>query len=450
MLQRVLQSLGASAFGQASQILIQLVSVPVLIHYWGLVYYGEWLLLFTIPSYLTLSDVGLTSALSNELLIEVGTRNDTKAAKLLGNGMTFIIGFGGLGSALLALVLRFSDFTSWLKIRQIGESDAWLTLLFLMLYVLLLLQQELLSTVPRAEGDNASGRIWITITRLVEFGVVVVLVGLGAQAVAVALGYAAVRGLSWGIMFWVYRRRFSWVRQVTVGFFPLAEIRHLLSPSLAFFGFALANALILQGSTILIGAFLTPVQVVVYTALRTLSNFIRQLMNLLTSAVWPELTRALVAHDFSKAVVLHRRVCQIALWTSVICLLLLETAGGPILAIWTKGAVQPVQPVFTLLLLATLPYSLWLTSATIAISVNRHQTIALSFVLSSLAALVAAVWLIPRFGLSGLAMGLLIGDCFMLFPVFRNSLNILLEERVGKLVPAIVTDFGWLGQLRKG
>ncbi len=71
MLHRVLQSLRASAFSQASQILIQFVSVPILIHAWGLVYYGEWLLLFTIPSYLGLSDAGLTSAISNELLIQV-------------------------------------------------------------------------------------------------------------------------------------------------------------------------------------------------------------------------------------------------------------------------------------------------------------------------------------------------------------------------------------------
>lgn len=449
MLHRVLKSLGASAFGQASQILIQLVSVPVLIHYWGLIYYGEWLLLFTIPSYLTLSDIGLTSALSNELLIDVSRKEYPKAARLLGNGMTSIMVFGSLGSGLITGILYLADFTSWLKISRISESEAWLTVLFLMMYVVMLLQQELLSTVPRSEGDNASGRVWITITRLVEFGVLVILVKLGSESVVVALGYLIVRTISWSAMFLFYRQRFSWVRQVTVGWFPLAEIRHLLSPSLAFFGFALANAMILQGSTLLIGAFMTPVQVVIYTALRTLSNFIRQVMNLLTSAIWPELTRALVAHDFAKAVVLHRRVCQIALWISVLCLLLLEIASGPILAIWTKGTVQPVQPVFTLLLLATLPYSLWLTSATIAISVNRHQQIALVFVLSSLGTLIAAIWLIPLYGLSGMAAGLLVSDCFMLIPVFRNSLSILLEERVGKLVPAIVMDFSWIGQLQK-
>ncbi|GAB3252244.1 hypothetical protein GCM10027347_11190 [Larkinella harenae] len=450
MLHRVLKSLGASAFGQASQILIQLVSVPVLIHYWGLIYYGEWLLLFSIPSYLTLSDVGITSALSNELLIDVSRKEYVKAARLLGNGITSIMVFGSLGSGLIAAILYGADFTTWLKISQVGGSEAWLTVLLLMGYVVMLLQQELLSTVPRSEGDNASGRIWITLTRLLEFGVVVALVRLEGQAVVVALGYLLVRALSWSVMLLVYRQRFPWVRQVTVGWFPLAQIRHLLSPSLAFFGFALANAMILQGSTLLIGAFMTPVQVVIYTALRTLSNFIRQLMNLLTSAIWPELTRALVAHDFSKAVVLHRRVCQVAFWISLLGLLLLELANGPILAVWTNGTVQPVQPVFTLLLLATLPYSLWLTSATIAISVNRHQSIALSFVLSSLGALLAAAWLVPRYGLTGMAAGLLIGDCVMLFPVFRNSLSILLEERVSKLLPAIVTDFGWIGQLRKG
>ncbi|WP_421826488.1 lipopolysaccharide biosynthesis protein [Larkinella sp.] len=194
---------------------------------------------------------------------------------------------------------------------------------------------------------------------------------------------------------------------------------------------------------------MTPVQVVVYTTLRTLSNFIRQIINVLTSAIWPELTRALVAHNYSTAILLHRRVCQIALWSSLLFLIVLEITGGSILSVWTKGAVQPEQPVFTLLLLTSLPYSLWNSSATTAISVNRHQSIALAFVVSSLGSLLAATWLIPSYGLAGMAIGLLLGDGFMLFQVFQNSLSILSEERIGKLVPSLVTDFAWLNPLRK-
>ncbi len=345
--------------------------------------------------------------------------------------------------------MKLTGFTTWLKINHISESDAWQTLLFLMMYVVLALQQELLSTIPRAEGDNASGRIWITGTRLLEFAVVIVLVRTGSQAAAVAMAYSVVRGSSWAGMFLWYRHRYPWVRQVKTGFFPLAEIRPLLSPSLAFFGFALANSIVLQGSTLLIGAFMTPVQVVVYTTLRTLSNFIRQIINVLTSAIWPELTRALVAHNYSTAILLHRRVCQIALWSSLLFLIVLEITGGSILSVWTKGAVQPEQPVFTLLLLTSLPYSLWNSSATTAISVNRHQSIALAFVVSSLGSLLAATWLIPSYGLAGMAIGLLLGDGFMLFQVFQNSLSILSEERIGKLVPSLVTDFAWLNPLRK-
>ncbi|WP_421826487.1 hypothetical protein [Larkinella sp.] len=242
MFRRVLHSIAASVVGQASQILIQLISVPLLIQHWGLTYYGEWLLLFTIPSYLSLSDAGLASALSNELLIMVNKKDELKAARLLGNGITAILGFGGLGAVLLALGLKLTGFTTWLKINHISESDAWQTLLFLMMYVVLALQQELLSTIPRAEGDNASGRIWITGTRLLEFAVVIVLVRTGSQAAAVAMAYSVVRGSSWAGMFLWYRHRYPWVRQVKTGFFPLAEIRPLLSPSLAFFGFALANS----------------------------------------------------------------------------------------------------------------------------------------------------------------------------------------------------------------
>lgn len=449
MFRRVLHSVAASVLVQTSLILIQLISVPLLIHYWGVTYYGEWLLLFTIPSYLSLSDVGLVSALSNELLISISKNDQGKAIRQLGSGITAVFGIGGAGAVLLVLGLHLTNFTSWLHIDHIEKQEAWLTLLFLMFYVILCLQQELMSTVPRAEGHNARGRVWITVTRLIEFGAVVGLVSQGHTAWIVAMVYATIRGISWCAMFIYYRSYYNWVRQVTIGFFSVGEIRHLVIPSLSFLGFSLANAAVLQGSTLLIGVFLTPVHVVIYTTLRTLSNFCRQITSIMTYAVWPEFTRALAIHDISKATMLHRRLCQIALWVSLFLFILLETTGDFILKVWTKGAVAPQQPVFTLLLLSTLPYNLWNTSATTAISVNRHQAISTTFLVCSFAALALASLLLPRFGLAGIAISFLLSDCIMLIRVFKNSLTILSEETMGNLARSILLDFKWLSRFKK-
>jgi hypothetical protein len=76
---KLLRNLGANAYGQAITILIQLVSVPLYLHYWGKQLYGEWLILSAIPAYLALSDIGFASVTANDMTMRVanGDRHGT-------------------------------------------------------------------------------------------------------------------------------------------------------------------------------------------------------------------------------------------------------------------------------------------------------------------------------------------------------------------------------------
>jgi predicted CoA-binding protein len=76
---KLLRNLGANAYGQAITILIQLVSVPLYLHYWAKQLYGEWLILSAIPAYLALSDIGFASVTANDMTMRVanGDRHGT-------------------------------------------------------------------------------------------------------------------------------------------------------------------------------------------------------------------------------------------------------------------------------------------------------------------------------------------------------------------------------------
>ncbi|MBK1710913.1 hypothetical protein, partial [Marichromatium gracile] len=69
VLKRVVKGIGANSFGQVVNLLIQLVSVPVLIASWGFGAYSEWVVLSAIPTYLALSDLGVTTAASSKVVI---------------------------------------------------------------------------------------------------------------------------------------------------------------------------------------------------------------------------------------------------------------------------------------------------------------------------------------------------------------------------------------------
>ncbi|GAB3503499.1 hypothetical protein GCM10027341_32720 [Spirosoma knui] len=449
MFHRIVRALAANLFGQGATLLIQLISVPLLLRQWGAVYYGEWLLLATIPSYLSLSDGGLVAALGNGLAISIAHQDQKKAARQLSNGLAAVSGLSLLCGLVLIGVVGLTPYAHWLGLTTTTAAEAPIILFALGVYVIGSVQQELLSSVYRAEGQYANGRMWITIARLVEFGAMVSIVYMQQRAPQVAIGFGVVRLFMVGGMWVDCRRRFSWVRQVSGRLVDLATLRHFWMPSASFLVFAVANALVLQGSVLLVGALLTPVHVVLYTTLRTLSNAVRQVVGLINFSIWPEFTLALSQGRMQTAVTLHRLALQTAFWLTLTASITLIILQEPLLQVWTKGAVQPQQSLLSLLLISSLTYALWNTSALTLISVNRHQSIALTYLLTSIGAFVGAISLMPHWSLAGLVICFIGADIIMLGIVLRKSLQLLELERLRTLIIAVFTDFSWLRQLTK-
>src|ERR1700712_3666207 len=59
--------------------IIQLIQVPVFLHFWNLPLYGEWITLNAIPSYLSFSSIGFGTVAGNEMTMLMG-RDDKDAA----------------------------------------------------------------------------------------------------------------------------------------------------------------------------------------------------------------------------------------------------------------------------------------------------------------------------------------------------------------------------------
>ncbi|MBK9104732.1 MAG: hypothetical protein IPL92_09195 [Saprospiraceae bacterium] len=107
--------------------------------YWGIHYYGEWLILFTIPSYIGMSDMGLGSSTTSELSILVQAGEETEAKEILRNTFWFILLIGGIPFLLLALSVFVLPWYDWLNFTSIVEGDFKLAFILLILYIYLAL-----------------------------------------------------------------------------------------------------------------------------------------------------------------------------------------------------------------------------------------------------------------------------------------------------------------------
>lgn len=422
MLKRILNILGANALGQVSNVIIRVVSVPIFLHFWGENLYGEWLLLITIPSYLAISGTGIGHVAANEMDIKVSKGQKGEALQIFQSAWVFVTIISAIFIAICSLVAAVFPVENWLNIHHISHVDVTLSFVLLAVYTVFSLQCELLVAVYRASGQYARGLLSVNVILFAEFVGLIVVVMVSKSVILATCVNLLIRLVGMYVMSAHLKKKVDWFH-FGVQHASKQIIRSSLIPTFAFIGFSLGNAITLQGMVTVIGIRLGPTAVVAYSVIRTLINFVKQLTSLIYYSVWPEFSAALAKNDIELARKLHRSICQVTLLLSLISVVGLLVAGKSILHIWTGGKLQIDYIFFALMLISIVPNTLWLASSFVEISINKHERIALAYVISSIATILVAFFTVRTVGLRGLPVIQMVADTIMLALVLRESLS---------------------------
>ena len=217
----------------------------------------------------------------------------------------------------------------------------------------------------------------------------------------------------------------------------ISVIRKLFGPAIAFMAFPAGNAFILQGMTVLVGAVLGPIAVVMYSTVRTLTRFVYQTVDMITNGVWAEMSSALGAGNMLLARNLHRCACQASLGLSLAAACFLAVFGKGIYGLWTHHKVTLDHRLFYILLVEALANALWFTSSIVPIAWNRHQRQAQVYVSATLASLPISYLLMKWIGLPGVGISLLLVDLCMIAYVLTGSLT-MLQDKPGEFALALL------------
>lgn len=96
----------SAIFNNSVNIIIQLVMIPIFISTWGKNNYGEWLILTTIPAYLTVSDLGVNVTTTTEICSLVAQNKYEQAKSLYQSAFSFFT-FLSIVFILLYLLITF-------------------------------------------------------------------------------------------------------------------------------------------------------------------------------------------------------------------------------------------------------------------------------------------------------------------------------------------------------
>jgi O-antigen/teichoic acid export membrane protein len=420
---RLLLGFASSWVGKVASTITQLVQVPIFFHFWATAVYGDWLIVTAIPTQLSFSSIGFGNVATNEMTMLVAGGDREAALRVfqscwwLISMVCFVVGL------LLVPILYFVPVARMLPISAISQSDTKWIIFYLGVSVLLGQLEQLMGAAYTCVSRYAFGSFLKSMISLAAFAVTMVPVVLGHGPRTAALVFATGNIIGTITLGLFVRHDIPWI-EFGWRHARFSEIRRLTAPAFAFMGFPIGNALNLQGTLIAVGYAVGPVAVAVFASARTVSRVALQMVQMVNTTVWPELSLAYGAKNFELLRTLHRRACQMALIIAAFVVLFMMTLGPWFLTHWTGGHVPPSRSLLAILLIGVAIYSLWATSSTLAAAINKHQRLAVWYIIATGITLIFTYLLARRYGLYGAAASLIVSEIIMNIYVLPASLRI--------------------------
>lgn len=433
---RLRRGLGGQAFSQAVAFAIQIGSVPLYLSFWGTSLYGEWLVLAAFPAYLVISDLGFTTATSNEVTMRVSRGEPDTALAAFQTTWVFVT----LASVVVAIILvggaLASPIAAWFDFANLTDFGASIVLALLLFQVLVNIQTGLAAAGLISAGQYGLHAFLTALTRLVAFLLVIVVLLLGQGPVVVAMVMAGVECLGFLTVLMFARHHSAWMHH---GFSKVSGrvFRQLATPSIGFAGFVLGNAISVQGPIIVIGAILGPTSVAIFATLRILARAVVMFANVVFATLRPEIAIAYGRDDVDLMRRLNTRAVQFALWLSLAAFAGLMVLGPWIVEIWTVGRIAVQQPLFAFLVLGGMGTLMWTGTATALYATNNSKEISAIYLISISAGLAIATVAAYGQSLSGVAAILALAE-FCAFVLILMRSQTFLDQRYATLLRGVV------------
>ncbi|HXV85408.1 MAG TPA: oligosaccharide flippase family protein [Gemmatimonadales bacterium] len=434
---RTRRLLGGLAFGYANQVLLTLVGMwltAFLLGRLGRDEYGLWLVATRLLGYLMLLDLGVVALLPRDLAFATGKAGGVARAESLAD----VVARTAAVVAWQLPVVALAAAGMWL-----GLPDEWADLRrplgIVMAAFVLLFPFRIFHSALTGLQDLAALGATTTVTWAVGTAttVLLVLAGWGLQALAVGwVTQQAASGLSW----WFRLRRqfptavpatFRWLRARDAGTHLARGIWISISQ--------IAQTFLTGTDVLVIGKVLGPSAVVPYFCTGKVLTVLANQPQLFAQTAQPALSELRTGASRERLVQVVAALTQVILMASggIVCVVLLTNEG---FVTWWVGPEQYAGAGLTALLLAAMLLRHWNMTAVYSLfAFGYDRRISLTSLADGAVTVAASVALVRGFGLTGAAVGSLVGVVMVALPAnlagLRRATGVPLSALLAPLFP---------------
>ena len=441
-IKRVMKNFAANALGQLMNGLYQIVSIPLFLHFWSKQGYGEWLVLFSIPSLLWSLEGGLAGVASNRMTVASSAGDWELANSLFQNiflaqgVLTFLV--LGLGALLISTV----DVQHYLGFQQISPADTSTVLMLLLCYMLVGFYISLFRAIYRAAEFEDRGIMVNNLFRLSDFLITVgVLVCHGH---ALFLAEAILTGaVFWTLLVFSDVRRVC--RRIEFGIKRASwhETKGIMRDGIPLLAGQAAMAFYLQGYPLVINRVLGASSVVTFVTVRTVSRAILLLNQVVCLSSAPEVSRSYGRQDWPAYVRLLKIMLISAFAAGFITLVGLTLFGPWAIALWTGNKVAISHTLLFLFSISIALQGVCGVGGIVLVCSNMHHLYNYLYLVVTLTALGLASFILPIFGFAAVPGTMVVQDIMLTVLVFTLCKSKLSHISLGDLRSIFSSDFYW-------
>lgn len=371
---RISHSVGAETLGQALNVVMRVILVPLFISAWGAEAYGEWLILTAVVAWFSLGDFGGQLYYVNRLTEEWAKKNNRGFQEVFSTGLSVFLVSSFIIFLFSVAGIYFLPVEGWSKLKTISPWELNAIVLLMVFRFLIALPIGLFQGVYRAIGLQGTSVMYSNMMLLIQFLASTYALLQGATMIWLALIEVVPFLLVLLVIIWDLNRRMPKEFQVTnIRGASYSVFRESISPSIHFLVLQVSMGLLIQGVILVIANVLGPIEVAIFSSMRIVANVMSRFMGMIANAAWPEVTKLAASNAGLKLLQLFKVVHMLTLYFGACYLFLIANFGSELFEWWLSGNLAFDFWVMYLLVCQVLLGALVTWGSNILMATNNHE-----------------------------------------------------------------------------
>jgi O-antigen/teichoic acid export membrane protein len=338
---RILLTGGSTAVVKIFSVAINLITVPLTVHYLGSERYGLWMAISSVIALMGFADLGLGNGLLNAVSRAHG-RNNVSEAQVAVSSTFFIL--LGISFLLFLIFISIFPFISWKDVFNVKSAlairEAAPTMFILVIILLINMPLGIIQRIQDGYQEGYRFQLWLILGSLLSFAGLLICIYFKSGLTWLVLAYSGgqlIATILNGLYLFNRKRKYL---IPNFGFFNFKIGKDLIKSGLVFFLLGLFTLLANASDDIIITQTLGPSAVAGYEIVKKLFLF-SMFSQYIIQPLWPAFAEAMESGDIAWAKNTVKKGLMLSIISAAIISLPLLIFGKQIVTIWVSAQYIP-------------------------------------------------------------------------------------------------------------